>query len=288
MILVAGGTGTLGREIVRGLRARDLDVRVLTRDPGAAVDLAQSGVEIVTGDVRDVAAVDRAVAGTHTVISAVHGFTGSFGAGPKAVDRDANRMLIDAARAAGCERFVLLSILGAAPDHPMDLGRMKYAAEQALRTSGLQWTIVRSAPFIETWVEVLGAPIRRNGDALVFGRGENPINFASVRDVAAVVESVAVDGESVECVVDVGGPDNVTLGQFARTLQRAMGASGAQRRVPRPVMRVACVVMRPFRPALARQIRAGVVMDTTDMAFAGGSGTSLDDAVARVMHARSR
>ena len=81
---------------------------------------------------------------------------------------------------------------------------------------------------------------------------------------------------------------NVTLGQFARTLRRVMGATGAQKRVPRPVRRVACVVMRPFRPALARQIRAGVVMDTTEMAFDGGSGTFLDDAVARVMHAQSR
>jgi NADH dehydrogenase len=288
MILVAGGTGTLGREIVRRLQARDLDVRVLTRDPATADDLARSGVDIVTGDVRDAAAVGRAVTGAHTVISAVHGFTGSFGAGPKAVDREGNRLLIEAARAAGCERFVLLSILGAAPDHPMELGRMKYAAEEVLRTSGLRWTIVRSAPFIETWVEVLGAPIRRNGDALVFGRGENPINFVSVRDVASVVERAAADGESVQSIVDVGGPDNVTLGQFARTLQRAMGATGAQRRVPRPVMRVASVGMRPFRPALARQIRAGVVMDTTDMAYAGGSGTSLDDAVARVMHGQSR
>jgi hypothetical protein len=71
-------------------------------------------------------------------------------------------------------------------------------------------------------------------------------------------------------------------------MQAAMGASGAQRRVPRPVMRVASVVMRPFRPALARQIQAGVVMDTSDMTYDGGAGTSLDEVVARVTPAPSR
>jgi uncharacterized protein YbjT (DUF2867 family) len=288
MILVAGGTGTLGREIVRRLRARQIDVRVLTRHPESASERVQTGVEVVEGDIRDAAAVRRAVVGAHSVISAVHGFTGSFGGGPKAIDRDANRTLIGAAERAGCERFVLLSMLGAAPDHPMELGRMKFAAEEMLRTSGLSWTIVRPAPFMETWIEVLGAPIRRNGSALVFGIGDNPINFVSIGDVAAVVERAAVDRELAERVIDVGGPDNVTLVQFARTLQRAIGASGAQRRVPRPVMRVASVVMRPFRPALARQIQAGVVMDTTNMAFNAGSGTSLDDLVARITRVESR
>jgi nucleoside-diphosphate-sugar epimerase len=170
----------------------------------------------------------------------------------------------------------------------MQLGRMRYAAEEALRASGLSWTIVRAAPFMETWMEVLGAPIRRNGSTLVFGTGENPINFVSVRDVATVVEHAAVDPVATDRVIGVGGPENVTLGQFARALQAAMGASGAQRRVPRPVMRVASVVMRPFRPALARQIQAGVVMDTSDMTYGGGAGTSLDEVVARVTPAPSR
>lgn len=63
MILVAGGTGRLGTKVVTLLRQRGLLVRVLTRDRGRAAHLAGAGVEIVEGDVRDPAAVRRAVAG---------------------------------------------------------------------------------------------------------------------------------------------------------------------------------------------------------------------------------
>jgi len=53
----------------------------------------------------------------------------------------------------------------------MSLHRAKHAAEQALRASGLAWTIVRPAPFLETWTGIIGAKIAGNGQALVFGPG---------------------------------------------------------------------------------------------------------------------
>ena len=73
------------------------------------------------------------------MVSAVHGLTSP--GGPAAVDRDGNRHLIDAARAAGAD-VVLLSVLGASADSPMGLLRMKYAAEQHLAASGVPSTVV--------------------------------------------------------------------------------------------------------------------------------------------------
>jgi putative NAD(P)-binding protein len=102
--------------------------------------------------------------------------------------RDANRVLIQAAATAGVEHLVLVSVLGAAPDHPMSLHRAKHAAEQALQANGLAWTIVRPAAFLETWSAVIGAKLASNGQALVFGQGRNPVNFVSAHDVAAVVD----------------------------------------------------------------------------------------------------
>ena len=70
MILIAGGTGTLGTEVVRLLTARGLEVRILTRDPARAEHERGDLVEIISGDVRDARAVERAVDGAQTVISA--------------------------------------------------------------------------------------------------------------------------------------------------------------------------------------------------------------------------
>jgi len=80
MILIAGGTGTLGTQVVPLLTTRGLDVRILTRAPARARHLQGDRVEIVAGDVRDRTAVDRAMAGVRTVISAIQGFSGTGGA----------------------------------------------------------------------------------------------------------------------------------------------------------------------------------------------------------------
>ena len=103
MILVAGGTGTLGTQLVRLLTERGRPVRVLTRDPASAGQLPGT-VETLTGDVRDPATVAAAVAGCTTVVSAVHGFAGPGRPSPESVDRDGNRALIQAAAAAGADR----------------------------------------------------------------------------------------------------------------------------------------------------------------------------------------
>ena len=209
--------------------------------------------------------------GVGTVISAMHGFAGVDAAGAMAVDRDGNANLIRAARAAGVEQFVLLSVRGASASHPMELFRAKYAAERELRASGLVWTIVRPSSYMETWLTVLGEPLARTGKIMVFGRGENPINFVSVRDVAAVVERAVTDPALRGCVVDVGGPENLTFNELARRIEQSAGRTGATRHVPRPVMRLASVLLAPVKPVLAAQIRGGVIMDTTDLSFDAAS-----------------
>jgi hypothetical protein len=67
--------------------------------------------------------------------------------------------------------------------------------------------------------------------------------------------------------LDVGGPENISLRQFVETVQSVTGKTGAVSAVPLPMMRVMSVLMRPINPMLARQIGAGVVMDTSDMSF---------------------
>jgi uncharacterized protein YbjT (DUF2867 family) len=262
MILVAGGTGTLGTQVVRRLSDRGLAVRVLTRDPARAAHLPAS-VDILTGDLRDPGA---AVRGCETVISAVHGFVGPGKPSPESIDRDANRALIRAAAAAGVQHLVLVSVLGAAPDHPMSLHRAKHAAEQALQVSGLAWTIVRPTAYLETWLAIIGAKLASGGPALVFGPGRNPINFVSAHDVTAAVDLAVQDQSLRGQILEVAGPENLTFTQLAERLITASGKPGRTRHIPLPLLRAMSVLARPLPSALARQAQAAVVMNTTDMA----------------------
>jgi uncharacterized protein YbjT (DUF2867 family) len=86
MIVVAGGTGRLGTKVVTRLRQRGLAVRVLTRERSRAAHLEEAGVEIVEGDVRDLATVRGAVAGAQTVVSAIQGFAGTKDGPPRSIE----------------------------------------------------------------------------------------------------------------------------------------------------------------------------------------------------------
>jgi uncharacterized protein YbjT (DUF2867 family) len=257
MILVVGGTGRLGREIVTRLTASGHEVRVLTRDAAHAERL---GADVAVGDIRDAPTLTDATRGASVVISAAHGFLGGRGAGPDEVDDHGNGNLVRAARDAGVEQFVLLSALDARPDHPMALHRAKYAAEQHLMSSGLSWTVLRPSSYVETWIQVIGGKLASGGPALVFGRANNPINFVSIQDVATLIERAIADPALRGEVIDVPGLENLTMTQLAERL----GANKI-RRIPRGALRLFSTVLAPVAPAFARQAGSALVLDAMDM-----------------------
>jgi len=266
VILVAGGTGRLGTVVVGRLVRRGLEVRVLTRDPERATHLACDQVQVVTGDVRDRDGLGPATAGVDVVVSAVQGFVGPRGISPATIDRDGNANLIDATRAAGAD-FVLMSTVGASPESPMELFRMKYAAEQHAAARGLSTTVVRATAFLELSIELLEKTAARSGRPLVFGRGDNGINFVSVIDVAALVERAITDPTTRGQILEIGGPDNLTFSELARAVQLAAGRPSSPRHVPPGVLRLMAATIGRVKPELGRQARAALVMDRVDLTF---------------------
>jgi len=216
MILVAGGTGRLGSLVVERLEAEGARVRAL----GHARD----------GDLRQITNED--LDGVSVVVSAVTGFPTQ---PPADVDRDGNVALINAAERAGAD-VVLVSVLGASADSPMELFRMKRAAEAHLRRSRCLWTIVRPDAFEETWVEILEQTAGRRHRPLVFGRGDNPFAWVSVRAVAAEVARAATDPSMRGHTLDVRGPQRRTLDQLAVRVMEAHGWEGDPRHIPRAIL----------------------------------------------------
>jgi uncharacterized protein YbjT (DUF2867 family) len=281
MILVTGGTGRLGSVLVPRLAARGMRVRVLTRASARADHLRGAAADVVVGDVRDPASLEPAMDGVTIVVSAAHGFAGPGRVTPRSVDRDGNANLVAAAQLTGAD-LVMLSVVGCSPDSPMSLFRAKYEAEQHLQASSLRWTIVRSTAFIELWAHIMAKPV-------VLGRGDNPINFVSVCDVAAVVERAVTDPTLRGQVLEVGGPQDLTFNELAEWLQDSRGRRGKIRHVPRGVLRALAPILRPAAAALT--------MDTEDMtfdarahrtAFADLPFTDLRVALADAVHASPR
>ena len=203
--------------------------------------------------------------GVRTVVSAVHGFAGPGRVTPESVDRDVNANLVAAAKIENAD-VVLVSIVGASAHHPMELLRMKAAAEDNLRSSGVSRTIVRATAFLELYLDLMRRTTGTSGRPLIFGRGQNPINFVPVTDVAQAVVAAVLDPSQRGHIVTVSGQKDLTLNELAAMTQRKLG-SGEQnpRHLPRPVLHILAATHLVINSAIARQANAALIMDTTDM-----------------------
>ena len=126
----------------------------------------------------------------------------------------------------------------------------------------MKWSVVRAEAFAETWIGVLESTAGRSGRPVVFGRGDNPISWVSVDDVAALVERAVTDPSLRGRTLDICGPEAMTLSDLAASLMSHRGVPGRPRRVPRMMLRVMANTVGRVRPALGRQARTSLAMDT--------------------------
>jgi NADH dehydrogenase len=262
VITVVGGTGRLGRVVVASLTARDTPVRVVSRHAGSAAtasDRHLAAAELVEADVADPRQARAAIAGSSQVVAAMTGMNPRGGAGPQAVDRDAAIVLIDAAADAGCH-LVLVSVVGAAPDSPIELLRMKAAAEAHLRARAVPWTIVRATAFAELWNDVITDSAGRDGRARLLGPAQNPMNFVKVDDVASAVVRALDDSALVGQCIEVRGSDNLSLTDYAARL-----TGRPPKHLPTALVRTLAIGAQPFAPGLARIARQALAMEQVDL-----------------------
>ena len=85
--------------------------------------------------------------------------------------------------------------------------------------------------------------------------------------MARFVDLAAADPALRARMIDVGGPENLTMTEFVRIFQHETGANGKIGHIPRPLMRLGSIAAKPINPAMARQIQAGIIMDTQPQAF---------------------
>ena len=125
-ILIIGGTGMLGREFVRQLLPSGDEVHVMTRTPQKCVDLSQSGVHVMGGDLIDKSSLLVACKGMDVVIATAHSVLGRGKYDSTKVDDQGHRDLIDAARENGVKYFIYTSGIGARTDSPSLIYRLPH------------------------------------------------------------------------------------------------------------------------------------------------------------------
>ena len=268
MILVVGATSALGRKVVRTLLASGEEVRAMTRALAKVDELKALGARPIRGNLADPESLEFAVRGARVVVASAHSILGRGHESSEAVDDAGHRSLIDAAKAAGVEHFIYMSVFQASPDHPIDFWRTKARVERYLQDSGMTYTIVRPTAFMDTHAYMLiGKAVIEGKRVMLTGKGRNPRNMVASEDVAKVVVGAlripSLRGE----IIDVGGPQNVSGHDVVEIFERVSGRKAKVGHIPIPVAKAMSRAIRPIHPGVSTILHSAVISETTDQTF---------------------
>jgi uncharacterized protein YbjT (DUF2867 family) len=228
-VLIAGGSGFIGRHLCAELLDRGHDVTALSRSPDD--DALPDGVETAIGDVRASDSIADAFEGQDAAVNLV-------ALSPLFEPRGGNEMhdkvhrqgtehCVEAAEAAGVGRFLQVSALGADPDGETHYIRAKGRAERAVRDAALDWTIVRPSVVFGDGGQFVGFTRKLTPPVLapLPGGGETQFQPVHVDDLVGMLADTLAGGDHVGETYDIGGPEQLTLAEVAQLVREAQGQS---------------------------------------------------------------
>lgn len=239
-VAVTGGTGFVGRAVVRALLARGARPSLLKR-PGRdfrrpreagrlVADVVKAGGRVVEGDVHDPGALAELVAGASCVIHLVGLIRERVREGQtfERVVVEGTRATVHAARAGGVRRLVLMSALGADPASPLPYPRTKGLSEQVAAQAGFDELVIFRPSVIygpgDGFVNTLARILRKSPVFPIFGDGAYRLQPVSVDVVAQAVAlaATASPGRPGVRIYDVGGPQTLSYRQLLEVLARVL------------------------------------------------------------------
>jgi NADH dehydrogenase len=228
MILVTGGTGFLGRSVLRRLAGDGYPVRTLLRPSHKSPNLPRGvATEVTLAALSDQRGLRASLVGVETVIHLAGAEKSADRADLASVDVEGTRNLAEAAAEAGVRRLVFVSHLGASRSSAYPLLRAKAQAEDHIRRSGVAFTILRAAvafgpgDSFTCWLAMSLAiapfvfPLPGDGSSLL-----QPI---WVEDVATCISWALEDAGTVNQTYEIGGPEFLTFAQAVRMVMQAAG-----------------------------------------------------------------
>lgn len=225
---VFGGTGFLGRRVVRHLAARNGEVRVISRHPDRGEAVFRDGaraLEFVRADANDDSSVRAALAGVFGVVNAVSLYVEGSSQTFRSVHVDAASRVARHSRELGVARLIHVSGVGADPHSPSRYIRMRGEGEDAVRSAFPGATIVRPTVMFgagDAFLTPLISLSRRFPVLPIFGRGRTALQPAYVEDVGEAI-SRAFDETGAVDAYEFGGPRIFTYRDLLRRIGDHIG-----------------------------------------------------------------
>lgn len=234
-LLIVGATGTLGRQVARRALDEGYQVRCLVRSPKKAAFLKEWGAELVRGDLCEPETLPPALEGVTAVIDAATArSTDSLSI--KQVDWEGKVALIQAASAAGVERFIFFSILDAEKYPHVPLMEIKRCTELFLAESGLNYTILRPCGFLQGLIGQYAIPIL-DGQAVWVTGDMSPVAYMDTQDIAKFAVRALSVPETENNIFPVVGSRAWGAYEIIRLCERQSGREAKVTRLPFNLLR---------------------------------------------------
>ncbi len=250
-IFLTGGTGYVGGNIREALAGRP--IRLLVRDKAAAADLAGPDVEVVEGDVTRPETLRGAMDGCEAVIHLVAIIAEEGGATFDGVIHQGTVNVVAEAKRAGIRRFVHMSAMGTTDDPRYAYMQAKWRAEQAVKTSGIPWTIFRPSVVFgpgDEFINALAGVVRNFPLIPVVGDGQSKFQPVSVREVAEAFTKALDDPTAVGQIYELGGAQVYTYEGMLDTIAAKLGRKKPKAHVPVALMMPVVKLSKPLPKAL--------------------------------------
>lgn len=251
-VLVTGATGFVGREVLRQLRAAGHHVRILARNPQRAAPAA----DVHVGNVLHPESLRCAADGCDAVIHLV-GIISEIGEQTfENVHLGATQNVLAEAQRAGVKRWIHMSALGTRPNALSRYHLTKWAAEEAIRASGLDWTILRPSLIYgpqDHFVNLFAGMARWSPVLPVMGSGKSLLQPVSVEDVARSFVGALTEPSCIRQALDVCGPDRITFNQVLDVILAALGKRRLKLHIPLPIARIQAVLLETVYPLVLRK-----------------------------------
>ena len=288
-VLVVGGTGLLGEQVVAELLSRGKRVRALVRPTSDATRLERTGVEIARGDMMDPASLLDAMDSADAVVSTAAGYTRHSKGDTNEIDTIGNRNLADAASRVGVRRFVLTSILTCDQTPQVPHFWHKKLAEDRLEELGVPFVALRPGAFLDMIVRMGGDPFAKRR-LMWFGSPKIPLTFVLTQDLAGylaeAVDAPGVDGQRI----DIGWDRPVSMQDIAQISGQLLSQQIRVRTIPAGVINAAGAVVGRFSStvndmaAMMRWFQTGrYVADPSRQREVFGQLPTPEEAIARLL-----
>ena len=229
---VFGGTGFVGRRVVRRLRESGTKVRIVSRHRGLSQD---DGIEQIAADARDQRSVEAAIAGADSVVNVISLYVEHGRDTFHSVHVETAAKIAEAARQAGIRRFVHVSGIGAKTTSPSPYIRSRGEGEAAVQTAFPGAVIVRPAVMFAPDDAFLTAILRllRSLPAYpVFGNGRTRLQPVYADDVATAIAQILRQSQKPSPVYELAGPHVYSYDELLRTIARIAGLRPVLIRMP--------------------------------------------------------